>query len=367
MVLKRWLSVLLLAPLALALPSAASAAATPCAAAMSAAVRAQMAKDGSYGLAVAVLRGGRSIYTEGLGERQRNGVAVDPGTHFEIGSDTKQFVAAAVLQLKEAGQLDLGDSLARYAPDFPHASEITIRELLDQTTGLFDYVSTNHFLAMSQSGPGSLARIERMASGPLAFVPGSKWAYSNTNYIALARVVEVVSGETYKAYLRRHIFAPAGLTETAFVADEQRLADMANGYWRGPTRKGDLQPSPTIPDSWLGAAGDVVSTVGDMTRWDRALMGGRIISRADVALMMSPASLTDGAKDDYGFGWWIDPIGGHTDVYHDGDTLGMSSSNDYFPDDDLWIVVLENQDTDSAARAARAAFTAFSHEVDCRN
>ncbi len=328
------------------------------------AVRTQMSRDGSYGLAVMVVRDGRTIYARAFGERRAGGPPVDLHTHFEIGSDTKQFTAAAILQLKEAGKLAFDDSLAKYVPDFPHANEVTLRQLLDQTTGLFDYVSTNHFLALTRREQGDLPLVEDMVAGPLAFRPGSQWAYSNTNYFALARVVEVTSGENYKTYLRRHIFAPADMGETGFVADERRLANMAVGYWRGQNRKGRLRRSPTISDSWLGGAGDIVSTVGDLAKWDLALERGTIVSRQDLALMTEPATLADDRKDDYGFGWWIDPVNGHTDIYHDGDTLGMSSSNNYFPDYDLWIVVLEDQDTDSARRAARAAFAVFSGYSD---
>lgn len=311
------------------------------------------------GLAVAVIRHGQIVYARSFGKRSLHGPPVDLQTRFEIGSDTKQFTAAAILQLKERGKLSLDDRLVNYIPAYPHAREITLRELLDQTSGLPEFMMTNHFVHIVQTSQGSLIRIERMASGPLHFTPGSRWEYSNTNYIALGRVIEVASGLPYARYLREHLFAPAGMQQTTTIAGEGAVTDMSEGYWRGLRNNGPLEQAPNLGESWTWSAGDIVSTVGDLAKWDRALLQGKIISPADFALMTTPATLADGKRDDYGFGWWIDPVHGHTDIYHDGDTLGMSSSNNIFPQDDLQIVVLENQARDAASNTAGKVFEAL--------
>jgi CubicO group peptidase (beta-lactamase class C family) len=318
----------------------------------------ELSKAGAPGAAVAIIRGGTVVFEHGFGQRRRNGGAVGIHTHFEIGSDTKQFTACAILQLKERGLLALDERLAKYVPEFPHAKAITLRELLDQTSGLPDFVMTNHFVQITQTSTGSFARIETMASGPLHFSPGSRWEYSNSNYVALGRVIEVVSREPYQRYVRDHLFAPARMRESGFISEEGSFPDMATGYWRG-LRGGRVVTAPEIGESWTRAAGDIVATVDDFARWDVALERGKVIDRGDLRDMMSPATLSDGKKDDYGFGWWIDPVRGYTDVYHDGDTYGMSSSNNIVPALHLDIIVLENESMDTASDLARAILSAL--------
>jgi len=318
----------------------------------------ELSKAGAPGAAVALIRDGKVVFEHGFGYRSRSGGFVSVHTHFEIGSDTKQFTACAILQLKEHGLLALDDRLAKYVPEFPHAKEITLRELLDQTSGLPDFVATNHFVRITQTSAGSFARIETMASGSLHFAPGSRWEYSNSNYVALGRVIEVVSREPYQRYVRDHLFAPARMRESGFISQEATFSDMATGYWRG-LRGGRVVSAPEIGESWTRAAGDIVATVDDLARWDMALENGRVIARVDLHEMMSPAALSDGKKDDYGFGWWIDPVLGYTDVYHDGDTFGMSSSNNILPALHLDIIVLENESMDKASDTARAILSAL--------
>lgn len=320
---------------------------------VTAAIKQQLAATQANGAAVAILRHHNLVYSKGFGladaAAQR---PVDAETRFEIGSDTKQFTAAGILQLKERGKLALDDRLSKYAPDFPHAAEVTLRELLNQTTGLPDYLLTNHFIGAIAPTRASYARIVQLCGGSLHFVPGSRWEYSNTNYIALGRVIENVSGETYEGYIRKHLFEPAGMIHSATIADEATLTNLSHGYWRGMRNAGTLSPAPAI-GNWAWSAGCIVSTVGDLAKWDLALESGKIISAQDFAVMTSPATLADGTVDDYGFGWWIENISGHRVIDHDGDTYGFSASNYIFEDDDLTVIVLENEGNDAAAKVVR--------------
>lgn len=324
-----------------------------------------MASTQAVGASVAIVRDGKIVYVREFGKRSLAGPPADAGTKFEIGSLTKQFTAAAILQLKERGKLALEDRVAKYIPAFPHASEITLRHLLNQTSGLPDFVETNHFVKISHESQGTFAKIERMAAGPLHFAPGSQWEYSNTNYVVLGRIVEIVSGLRYRDYVRLHLFAPAGMHASAFLADEPRLSNAARGYWRGMSGKGPLSPAPAVPESWTWSAGDVVSTAADIARWDLALQSGRIISASGYALMTRPATLAGGKTDDYGFHWWTDPYRGHRLLSGLGDTYGQSSCNDVFPAEHLDVVVLENiavtpdGRSDAAAGIAQAIFDAL--------
>jgi CubicO group peptidase (beta-lactamase class C family) len=133
---------------------------------------------------------------------------------FEIGSITKQFTAASILQLQEAGKLHIDEPLSRYLPDAPHAGEVTLRQLLTHTSGLHDYLDGPREL-MDQIVPKPISYdelIARVASRPLDFPPGSRWSYSNTGYLLLGRVIEAVSGETYRDYLKHHILDPLQIT-----------------------------------------------------------------------------------------------------------------------------------------------------------
>ncbi len=142
---------------------------------VTAAIEKQLESGHAVGIAVAVIQHDTVVYARGFGVRDVVSRApVDAETRFEIGSDTKQFTAAAVLQLQERGKLSLDDRLAKYVPAFPHANELTLRQLLYQTTGLFDYLLTNHFVHIQQSSDGSFEKIERMVAGPLHFPPGSR-------------------------------------------------------------------------------------------------------------------------------------------------------------------------------------------------
>ena len=311
---------------------------------------------------VAVVRHGRIVFEQGFRARFKGGPPVSAATRFEIGSTTKQFTAAAILQLKREKRLSLDDKVSRFLPKFPHASELTLIQLLQQTSGLANYPTASIFIPMTQKQVGSFRNIEELAKQPLHFIPGSRWEYSNFNYIVLGRIIEVVSGEAYQSYLRRHIFGPSKMTHTAMVADEPQVTDMASGYWRGEDEKGPLTSAPAFPDAWFTAAGDVISTAGDLARWDIALQSGRIIDPGDFALMTSPVRFSDGSVGDYGFHWGTSDRHGHLELSGLGDTWGYSSANDIFPRDDLAITVLESMalnpdgSSDAAEGVALAVF-----------
>ncbi len=217
------------------------------------------------GAAVGVVRNGQLTYVKGFGMRDiaaRKPVGAQ--TQFEIGSVTKQFTAAAILQLKERQKLALDDVLAKYMASFPHAREVTLRQLLNQVSGLPDYFGIKGSETLFSTTPGSLEKVAAYAKRPLHFKPGTQWQYSNTNYYVMGRVIEIVSRQSYDAYVREHLFAPAGMSHSDFVSNESKLRDFATPYWRGPDAKGPERPAPPILESWAGGAGAIVSTIGDL-------------------------------------------------------------------------------------------------------
>ena len=311
---------------------------------VAAAVDKILATQKPVGAAVGIVKNGQLVYIKTYGLRNvAKNEPVDDNTRFEIGSVTKQFTAAAVLQLQEAGKLSIDDKLAKYLPQFPHANEITLRQMLNQVSGLEDYL--HHVPPEQLSSGGGLAAIAALVNVPLHFTPGTKWEYSNTNYYVLGKVVENVSGQSWEAYVREHIFAPAGMTRSAFVDDEPTLDDFAVGYWNGFHAERPMQPAPLIHNAWAGGAGEIVSTVADMAAWDTALTSGKIVNAADYALMSTPPLLPNGQHDTYGMGLGADPLDGHKRIWHNGGSLGSFTMNATYPDDHLDIIVFENSNT----------------------
>ncbi|TAN23476.1 MAG: class A beta-lactamase-related serine hydrolase [Acidobacteria bacterium] len=298
-----------------------------------------MAKAHVPGVALGVACNGRMVFAQGYGFRNlAQHLPVAPETRFQIGSITKQFTAAAILQLRAAGKLSLDDHVARFLPHFPHASQITLRELLNQTTGLYNYTEAPHFVATADHSRGGFIPITALvAPHPLAFAPGTKWQYSNTNYIVLGQIVAAASGESYAAYMQTHIFSPAGMTATRLIG--RPLPDTAEGY---NVVSGKVVPAPPLPEAWAGSAGAIVSTVGDLERWDQAVSDGKLISKADYKQMTSAGVLTNGQHDTYGFGWMLGQYGSQPTVWHNGGTFGFLALNARLPQSGLDIIVLTN-------------------------
>lgn len=294
------------------------------------------------GAAIAVIVDGKPLYSNAYGLRDRErALPVRPDTPFEIGSITKQFTAAAIVQLQEAGKLQLDDPLARYLPHAPHASEVSLRQLLTHTSGLHDYfdgpeAEVDDLVTRPIDFEHLIARI---ADQPLDFPPGTRWSYSNTGYALLGKVIETVSGERYRDYLQRHMLAPLGMTHTFTLADNDRLAGMAVGYRH---EQGALRRSPYFHTDWSGAAGFLVSTLDDLARWDAGLSGGKVVSPAGYAQMKTSFATADGKPVGYGLGLFVDSVYGQARVGHTGGSQGFTTADEYFPDLGLRILAFSN-------------------------
>lgn len=275
----------------------------------------------------------------GFRDREKK-IPVDAETHFEIGSITKQFTAAAILQLRESHKLDLDAKLSVFLPDAPHANEVTLRQLLSHTSGMPEYLAGSDINDVATRAITYESLIGRVGKKPLDFEPGSRWAYSNTGYILLGRVIEVVSHETYRHYVQTHLLDRAGMRQTFTVADEHKLPDMAVGYW---IENGHVVRAPTIHDSFGWAAGNLVSTLDDLEKWNRALAGGRIVSSSDYASMIE-ANRTDQNQDTgYGLGLFVGRFEGELRIGHTGGSFGFTSANENFPELGARVIVLTNK------------------------
>jgi len=302
-------------------------------------VRTVLQRTGTPGATMLAIRDGQVIYREAIGLRDLDRrLPAGMHTHYEIGSITKQFTAAAILQLQEAGKLNIDEKVSAYLPDVPHASEVTLRQLLTHTSGIPDYFGLQSDEEFEK--PTTFVEIMKLvADKPLDFAPGSKESYSNTGYMILGRIIEVTSHESYHQYRFQHLLKPAGMKESYIVPDEASLATMASGYRRV---NGKLEHGLTIHDSYSWSAGDIVSTVDDVQKWNEALVGGKVVTKSDYALMTTPQMTVGDENTGSGLGLFIDQVNGQPRIGHTGGSFGFTAANFYFPQQILRIIVLTN-------------------------
>lgn len=312
---------------------------------------AEIAVTGNGKLAIDSVYGVKDLKTQ---------APVDAQTHFEIASLTKAFTAAAILQLTEEGKLRLSDTLDQYVPEYAPGKSVTLEQMLWHVSGIPEYILVKgypEFWKTARSTPGSLAAVVSfLGNAPLNFTPGSQYEYSNSNYALLALVVERASHMSWEAYLRKNIFARAGMTQTAFIEDERALPDMAAGYKADP--KGNLAPAPWA-GHWFDGAGSIVSTAADVAKWDEAFFSGRIVDSDDVQLATRPHILPSGKSTGEGFGWRIDTFGGQPRYEYTGKSWGFTAMNEYFPQLKQAVIVLTNDDGEQVSAVGNAVVGAL--------
>jgi CubicO group peptidase (beta-lactamase class C family) len=342
---------------------AAPAAATPGEGDFDAMARRAFAEGRTPGMAVAVVRDGRIVFEAGYGLADiAKKTAVTPQTPFSIGSITKQFTAVSILMLAAQGRLSLDDPLAKYLPKLPNAATITLRQLLWQTSGLHSYpLTTEHDWPLR--GPiDSSAILAILATDKPDFGPGSRWEYSNANYAALARVVEIASRLRYGEFLQKNVFAPLEMSGSGYGYAAQQALPLATAYTgAAPFSK----PPMTISLDLYFGAGGVVASAHDMALWMNGLLAHRLLDPGGLAEAWTAGRLADGTATAYGMGFMVASVDGHRQVWHNGYApySGGYCYEAIYPDDGVGIVILTNGDMDNAGampeRLARALFTAM--------
>jgi CubicO group peptidase (beta-lactamase class C family) len=291
--------------------------------------------------AVLVAEGGHIVLERGYGWASAGTRVLNTATtRFRIGSLTKAFTAMAVLTLENAGRLRLVDHVCSFIGECPVSwGRITLQELLTHTSGIPDYTTLRSYGRFSHNHATPAQIVALVRGRPLLFAPGSRWSYSNTGYVLLGMVIQRVSGQPYAAYLKQHVLAPLGLHSTGYDTNNPPLPTHALGYTSWGTRAAYIDMS--VPY----AAGALDSTVGDLYRWDIALVSEhpQLVQRDVLQQMFRPWVLVNPAfpkSGAYGDGWFIDDRGSEYD--HDGDINGFVSSNAIFPAKRAEIVVLSN-------------------------
>lgn len=298
-----------------------------------------LAQDRKFCGAVLASKNGEILLSHGYGQANLEfKVNNTPKTKFRIGSITKTFTAVSILQLVQTGLLNLDDPISRYYPNQKDGDQITIRHLLNHTSGIPNYTDDPRMLEWSvqPSPPDKL--IERFSQNELEFVPGDKYLYSNSGYVLLGSLLEQISGQSYELYLKDNIFEPLGMKNSGVDVPSYILDSRAAGYHLN--EEGTLFNSPYFDPSNAYAAGAIFSTVEDMHIWDQALYTEQLLKKPFIEQMFTPYK---GEHDySYGYGWIIQDTPYGKLVAHSGGIPGFSSILLRFIDTGVCVVALSN-------------------------
>ncbi|HEX8644545.1 MAG TPA: serine hydrolase domain-containing protein [Allosphingosinicella sp.] len=303
------------------------------------------------GAAVIVTRGGRIVYAAGRGladlEARR---PITPQTVFRLGSITKQFTAAVILQLVAEGRISLDDPVTRFFPDYPQpGGRATVRQLLNHTSGIQSYTGIPGWMTEANTNrPYSTAQmIALFRDLPSPSEPGQRWDYNNSGYVLLGAIVESVTGMPWHQAVAERIARPLGLGSISYGVTGEAAPAMARGYTDG--EGGTARLANRIHMSVPHGAGGLVGTVEDLAIWARALHSGRVVSPALYQEMIRPTALPDGGSHPYGFGLGFDELRGRPTIGHGGGIFGFNTDSFYIPSEDIFVAVFANSDDPATA------------------
>jgi len=313
-------------------------------------VQHEMAAQRIPGLSLGIVEDGRTTYIRGFGKADDSGRAVTAQTPFIIGSLSKSFTALAIMQLVEAGKVELDAPVQRYLPWFRVADEqasakITVRNLLNQTSGLSTKTGRS-FQGNGDTSDGALeAAVRKLSNAQLTAPVGQKYQYSTINYSVLGLIVQTVAGRSYESYVQSSIFDPLRMRHSFTSESSAEPHGLATGYhyWFGRPRAADIPYN-----RGLISAGYLISSAEDMTHYLVAqLDGGRfgtasLLSPAAVREMHRPAVTTPETRTSYGMGWFVGPLNGIPAIYHQGETFNFHSNVVLVPGSRTGVVVLMN-------------------------
>lgn len=301
-----------------------------------------MADDGMFNGCVIAAANGQIVMQKTLGYANfRTHRRLEPTTAFELASDSKQFTAMAIMILKESGKLDYDDKITKFFPDFPaYGKEITIRHLLNHTSGLVCYIN-EYMLPEDERRVTNPMSILREQEG-LHFEPGEKYRYCNTGYWLLGRIVEKVSGLDYASFMREKIFEPLAMNHSYAIGDPRLPeADVASCIVPDECSETDPRTGSGYTYSETGPYG-VLSCVVDLFTYDQALYDEKLVSKETLKEAFTPPILPNGNKSKYGFGWNIAKSPGGIRISHGGLKDGYQSWFERHPETGSTLIILSN-------------------------
>ena len=307
------------------------------------------------GASVVVIRDGHVIVRRayGMADLERR-IAAAPETDYRLASVSKQFTAMAVMLLAPQGKIRYDQPIRDFLPELPGAArDVTVRHLLNHTSGLVDYEDLIPDTRTAQLADGDVLALVS-SKDSLYFPAGTQYRYSNSGYVLLGMIVARVSGLSYPEFLRTRIFEPLGMRSTvAHIEGVDTVPRRAFGY---SPRAGAFVPTDQSVTSATLGDGGIYSNVDDLTRWDAALGSAGLVDAATLALATTPPQLPAGAATEYGFGWFVDRYRGEPRWRHTGETSGFRNAIQRYPGRRLTVIVLTNRSSgEPAAIAERIA------------
>ncbi len=314
------------------------------------------------GVSVGVMQNGKVILANGYGFRRlAPNEPLTATTMMPIGSVTKQFTCTAALLLAQDGTLSMRDPVSKYVPSATRASAITLLDIGQHVSGYRDYYPLDFVDREMQKAESADTIIARFATRALDFEPGSRWSYSNTNFLILGKAIEAAARQPIGAMLRERIFGPLGMTRTAYDPPATDTG-MSQGY----TSYALASPSPALPEAsgWTGAAGAMWSTPTDLLAWDLSLLDNKLLNAASFATLTAPRTLSDGRSTGYGCGMSAQVTGDAVVLSHGGAVAGSVATNIIVPITRSAIVVLSNADFAATGEIVDALLPKLTPHVD---
>ncbi|MBV9084343.1 MAG: serine hydrolase [Acidobacteriaceae bacterium] len=300
-------------------------------------------RTGTPSASVAIVMNGQVAFANAFGAaRLTPATHADAGMRYAIGSVSKQFTAAAILLLVEDGKLNLSDPVSKFMPDLTQSNEVTIRMLLSHTSGYSDYWPQDYVMTDMMLPTRPIDIIAKWAKRPLDFSPGTKWQYSNTNYVIAGRIVEQLSNQQLFAFLSARIFEPLAMSSVYDVNERALPSTDPAGYYRHAL--GPLRLAPKEGRGWLFAAGELSMTASDLAKWDISLINRSLLKPESYNEMFKEVKLKDGTGTSYGLGVDVHQRKGHQYIEHSGEVSGFTSKNTVILDRKAAVVALANED-----------------------
>jgi D-alanyl-D-alanine carboxypeptidase len=329
------------------------------------------------GAEVGIMRDGQMIFAKGYGLANIElSAPVKADTVFRIGSITKQFTATSILLLAEEKKLSVDDKLSKYFPDFPRANEVTLRNVLNHTSGIHNYTAAKSGIDPHKDMPtDEMVRNIQNLSPLYDFEPGAKYSYSNSGYFLLGAIVEKMSGQPLGTFFKTRIFDKVGLSQTALDDVQEIVPGRASGYDFVRGSNGVFHNTTYASMTWPGGAGAMRSSVGDLAKWHYALFNGKVLTPASLKEMTAPGHFKNGDVIDtrsttpppsgveppssYAFGLTPGTFMGQPRIGHSGSIQGFNAMINTYPQAKITIVVLNNTDGQAAIFESAVAHAVF--------
>ncbi len=301
-----------------------------------------LARRHVVGASLVIIREGVVVSNRSFGLASlSSGAKVTDSTSFAIGSLTKQFTCALALQLASEKKLYFSDRVSKYFPTLTQAGEISIDDLVSHRSGYTDYYPLDYVDRRMQTAVSTDEIISRYASVRLDFSPGTHFSYSNTGYVLLGRIIEKAAGRPFAELLETRILRKLEM-QNAYFAPPKGTAGLATGYQS--ILLGTPEPAPPEAADWLYSAGGIWASAADLTKWNLALLHGKILDADSFRQLLAPRLLRNGRSTGYSCGFGVETVSGETALAHYGSVSGFVTVNALIPRTRSAVILLTNAD-----------------------